>query len=128
MNMRLLFILIFGFCLFTSMRASHQFEFFTADFFINSNSSRSVYDMNRARQLYKGKIQGEEWHRKSFIPDEALVGKKVFFHFEAIMEKSKIYINGKFEKRHYSRHLLVIVCISDDFLWSENHVISRAWV
>ena len=31
--------------------------------------------------------QGEVWYRKHFTPSEALKGKKLFLHFEAIMGK-----------------------------------------
>ncbi|MEG0455722.1 MAG: glycoside hydrolase family 2 protein, partial [Bacteroides sp.] len=34
--------------------------------------------------------QGEVWYRKHFTPADALKGKKLFLHFEAIMGKSKV--------------------------------------
>lgn len=39
--------------------------------------------------------QGEVWYRKHFKPDAALKGKQLFLHFEAIMGKSKVFVNGK---------------------------------
>ncbi len=58
MNIRSFFILIFGFCLFASIRASHQPEFSTAGFFRISNSGRDVYNTNPAWRLHKGYIEG----------------------------------------------------------------------
>lgn len=37
--------------------------------------------------------QGEVWYRKHFKPEESWQGKKQFLHFEAIMGKSKVWIN-----------------------------------
>ena len=53
--------------------------------------------------------QGEVWYRKQFTPDAALKGKKLFLHFEAIMGKSKIYVNGKLLAEHFGGYLPVIV-------------------
>ena len=39
--------------------------------------------------------QGEIWYRKHFTPEESWKGKQQFLHFEAIMGKSKIWVNGK---------------------------------
>jgi beta-galactosidase len=38
--------------------------------------------------------QGPAWYRKHFTPDPALKGKKLFLHFEAIMGKCKVWVNG----------------------------------
>ena len=45
--------------------------------------------------------QGEVWYRKHFSPDSRLKGKKLFLHFEAIMGKSKVFVNGKQVAEHY---------------------------
>lgn len=68
--------------------------------------------------------QGEVWYRKCFIPDKALIGKKVFLHFEAIMGKSRVYINGKLKREHYGGYLPIVVDISDDLQWERNNVIA----
>lgn len=47
--------------------------------------------------------QGEIWYRKHFTPDEAWKNKQLFLHFEAIMGKSKIWVNGKLLKEHFGR-------------------------
>lgn len=68
--------------------------------------------------------QGEVWYRKHFTPDEALKGKKLFLHFEAIMGKSKIYINGKQVKEHFGGYLPVIVDVTDAVDWGKDNVIA----
>ena len=61
--------------------------------------------------------QGEVWYRKHFTPSEALKGKKLFLHFEAIMGKSKIYVNGKLLAEHFGGYLPVSVDVTDALKW-----------
>ena len=68
--------------------------------------------------------QGEVWYRKHFTPDPKLKGKKLFLHFEAIMGKSKIYVNGKLLKEHFGGYLPAIVDVSDALNWGEDNVIA----
>ena len=57
--------------------------------------------------------QGEVWYRKHFTPDAALKGKKLFLHFEAIMGKSKVFVNGKLLTEHFGGYLPVIADVTD---------------
>ena len=68
--------------------------------------------------------QGEVWYRKHFTPDAALEGKKLFLHFEAIMGKSRIYVNGKLLSEHYGGYLPVTVDITESVDWDCDNVIS----
>tara|TARA_R110001592_G_scaffold163037_1_gene396740 strand:+ start:16069 stop:18735 length:2667 start_codon:yes stop_codon:yes gene_type:complete len=68
--------------------------------------------------------QGEVWYRKHFTPDNALKGKKLFLHFEAIMGKSKVFVNGKLVKEHFGGYLPVIVDISEHLNWNKNNIIA----
>lgn len=68
--------------------------------------------------------QGEVWYRKHFKPDNTLKGKKLFLHFEAIMGKSKVYINGKLLKEHFGGYLPVIIDISEHLIWNKDNVIA----
>jgi len=49
--------------------------------------------------------QGIAWYRKHFTLDKALAGKKVMLYFEAVMGKSKVYVNGKLVKQHLGGYL-----------------------
>nr|WP_308758083.1 glycoside hydrolase family 2 TIM barrel-domain containing protein [uncultured Bacteroides sp.] len=68
--------------------------------------------------------QGEVWYRKHFTPVDALKGKKLFLHFEAIMGKSKVFVNGKLLTEHFGGYLPVVVDISDVLNWGEDNVIA----
>lgn len=68
--------------------------------------------------------QGEVWYRKHFMPDAALKGKKLFLHFEAIMGKSKVFVNGKLLTEHFGGYLPVIVDVTDVLDWNGDNVIA----
>lgn len=68
--------------------------------------------------------QGQVWYRKHFTPNEALKGKKLFLHFEAIMGKSKIYVNGELLTEHFGGYLPVVVDVSQALNWGQDNVIA----
>ena len=68
--------------------------------------------------------QGEVWYRKTFRPDVALKGKKLFLHFEAIMGKSKIWINGHLVKEQFGGFLPAIADITQFVDFSGDNVVS----
>lgn len=68
--------------------------------------------------------QGEVWYRKHFTPEESWKGKKMFLHFEAIMGKSKVWINGKLVQEHFGGYLPVIADVSDYLKFGHDNVIT----
>lgn len=68
--------------------------------------------------------QGEVWYRKHFTPEAVLKGKKLFLHFEAIMGKCKVWVNGKLVTEHFGGYLPVIADVSNAFNWGEDNVIA----
>ena len=68
--------------------------------------------------------QGKVWYRKHFTPDAVLKGKKLFLHFEAIMGKSKVFVNGKLLTEHFGGYLPVIVDVTDVLDWNGDNVIA----
>lgn len=68
--------------------------------------------------------QGEVWYRKHFAPDAGLKGKKLFLHFEAIMGKSKVFVNGKLLAEHFGGYLPVVVDVTDALDWDGDNVIA----
>ena len=68
--------------------------------------------------------QGEIWYRKHFTPEENWKGKQQFLHFEAIMGKSKIWVNGKLLKEHFGGFLPVIVDVTSSLKYGEDNVIT----
>ena len=68
--------------------------------------------------------QGPAWYRKHFTPDPALNGKKLFLHFEAIMGKSKVWVNGTQVTEHFGGYLPVIADVSAYIKWGQENVIA----
>ena len=68
--------------------------------------------------------QGPVWYRKHFRPADSLQGKKLFLHFEAIMGKSKVWINGHLLTEHFGGYLPVICDISAYVRWGADNVIA----
>ena len=56
--------------------------------------------------------QGPAWYRKHFKLDNTFEGKKLFLYFEAIMGKSKVFVNGKLVTEHFGGYLPVIIDLS----------------
>ncbi|MGL5682309.1 MAG: glycoside hydrolase family 2 TIM barrel-domain containing protein [Marinifilaceae bacterium] len=65
--------------------------------------------------------QGEAWYRKHF--DFKKLNKRYFLHFEGIMGKSAIWVNGKQVKKHYGGFLPAIADVTD-YLQDGKNVIS----
>lgn len=57
--------------------------------------------------------QGEVWYRKHFPYNPSWNGKRLFLHFEGIMGKSEVWLNGKSLKKHFGGYLPVIIDITD---------------
>ena len=68
--------------------------------------------------------QGEVWYRKHVTPDASLKGKKLFLHFEAIMGKSKVFVNGKLLTEHFGGYLPVVLDVTDALDWNGDNVIA----
>lgn len=68
--------------------------------------------------------QGVAWYRKHFKPSSNLKGKQLFIHFEAIMGKSEIYLNGELIKRHFGGYLPIIIDVTQLLNWNEENVIA----
>jgi len=72
--------------------------------------------------------QGEAWYRKHFKVPENLKGQMVFLHFEAMMGKSKIWVNGKLMKEHFGGYLPVIIDITRDAKFNGEENVVAVWV
>ena len=68
--------------------------------------------------------QGVAWYRKHFDMPAELRGKQVFVHFEGVMGKCEVYLNGKLLKKHYGGYLPVIVDVANDIDWSGENVLA----
>lgn len=68
--------------------------------------------------------QGEIWYRKHFNADFLSKDKKVMLHFEAIMGKSKIWVNGTLLKENFGGFLPVVADISDYIKYDSSNIIA----
>lgn len=68
--------------------------------------------------------QGIVWYRKHFTPDETLKGKKLFLHFEGVMGKTKVFINGQLVKEHFGGYLPFSVDVSNLLHVGKDNVIA----
>ena len=68
--------------------------------------------------------QGVVWYRKHFELDKALEGKKLFLHFEAIMGKSRVFVNGKQLTEHLGGYLPVVVDITEAVNWTGDNIVA----
>ena len=68
--------------------------------------------------------QGEVWYRKHFTVDAAWRGQRLELYFEAIMGKSKVWVNGKLVNIHFGGFLPVIADISDAVNYGGDNVIT----
>lgn len=68
--------------------------------------------------------QGEIWYRKHFTPKNEWKGKKTFLHFEAIMGKSKVWVNGELLTEHFGGFLPIVVDVTSHLKYGEDNVIA----
>ncbi len=60
--------------------------------------------------------QGPCWYRKSFVVPQDMRDKELTVHFEAIMGRQQIYVNGRLACEHEGGYLPVIVNLTDQGL------------
>lgn len=57
--------------------------------------------------------QGEAWYRKRFSIDRAESSERVYIYFEAVMGKSKVWVNGQEVAEHFGGYLPFAVDVTD---------------
>lgn len=68
--------------------------------------------------------QGIAWYRKHFNITPELKGKQLFVHFEGIMGKCEVYLNGELLKKHYGGYLPVIVDVTHKLKHGEENILA----
>ena len=58
--------------------------------------------------------QGVCWYRKHFTVPQDMQGKNVSVHFEAIMGKQQVYVNGKLVKEHWGGYLPITIDLTKE--------------
>ena len=57
--------------------------------------------------------QGISWYRKTFVMPDEMGGKQVELHFEAIMGKQQVYVNGRLVTENKGGYLPIIVNLTE---------------
>ncbi|MDG1667768.1 MAG: glycoside hydrolase family 2 TIM barrel-domain containing protein [Opitutae bacterium] len=68
--------------------------------------------------------QGPSWYRKQFTIDAALKGRKVMLHFESIMGKSKIWLNGTLLKENFGSYFPIHIDLSEHLNYGTENIIA----
>lgn len=68
--------------------------------------------------------RGEVWYRKHFSLDSSYKDKRIILYFEAIMGKSKIWINGNLASEHFGGYLPISIDITKYCDLEKENVIS----
>ncbi|BDD08573.1 beta-galactosidase [Fulvitalea axinellae] len=68
--------------------------------------------------------QGPAWYRKRFEVPASMKGKKIIVHFEGIMGKSEVWVNGQPVTKHLGGFLPVIADITDVARFGGTNVIA----
>lgn len=68
--------------------------------------------------------QGVVWYRKHFTPDDSWKGRRTVLHFEAIMGKCRVYVNGALLREHFGGYLPVAVDVTDALVYGQDNVIA----
>lgn len=69
--------------------------------------------------------RGEVWYRKHFdIDANQYQGKRLVLHFEAIMGKSKVWVNGTQVAEHFGGFLPIAIDITDNVKLGDKNIIS----
>lgn len=71
--------------------------------------------------------QGHAWYRKRFVVPAALAGQRVVLHFEGLMGRSKVWVNGRLLKAHFGGYLPCIVDVSAAVAYGQDNLVS-VWV
>jgi beta-galactosidase len=89
----------------------------------NSNAPHGL-ELNSTQTSGSNNYQGEAWYRKHFTIPENLENKRLNIHFEAIMGKCKIWLNGELLTTHFGGYLPFNVYISGKIKKGEKNIIA----
>lgn len=81
-------------------------------------------ELNSTESSGSGNYQGEAWYRKHFEIPQELEDKRLVLHFEAVMGKCKIWLNGELVTTHFGGFLPFSVDMTDKFKKGEENVIA----
>lgn len=84
-------------------------------------------ELNSIQASGSNNYQGEAWYRKHFTIPSEIKNKRLVLHFEAVMGKCKVWLNGELLASHFGGYLPFSVDISNHLKKNEENSIA-IWV
>lgn len=81
-------------------------------------------ELNSIQASGSNNYQGEAWYRKHFAIPSEIENKRLVLHFEAVMGKCKIWVNGELISSHFGGFLPFSIDISKHIKKGESNVIA----
>lgn len=64
---------------------------------------------------------GISWYKKDFVPDASWKGRKVYVEFGAVMQKAKVWFNGKLLTTHFGGYLPFVLDLTSLLEYGKNN-------
>lgn len=80
----------------------------------------NAYDM---QVRYNDFLQGANYYRKHFTPDESLKGKRIYLRFEGVGSCAEVYVNHQMVGTHKGGYSAFVVEIGKELKWGEDNLI-----
>ncbi|GAA3617432.1 glycoside hydrolase family 2 TIM barrel-domain containing protein [Flavivirga amylovorans] len=100
------------------IKGAHEKNFDDAKWTIVNTPHGLEYNASEASGSVN--YQGPAWYRKHFTVNENLKGKLLKIHFESVMGKSKIWLNGHQIGEHYGGYLPFVVTLNKYLVEGDN--------
>jgi len=68
--------------------------------------------------------QGPAWYRKHFEVPTSLQGQRVILHFEAVMGKSQVWVNGQLVKEQFGGYLPMVIDVTAAVKMGEKNLVA----
>lgn len=81
----------------------------------------NAYDM---QVRYNDFLQGTNYYRKHFTPNDSLKGKRIFLRFEGVGSCAEVYVNHQMVGTHKGAYSAFVVEIGKEIKWGEDNLIT----
>lgn len=105
-----------------AMKNAERYNFDDSEWNI-VNTPHSL-ELNSAQASGSNNYQGEAWYRKHFYIPDSIQSKRLLIHFEAIMGKCKVWLNGELITTHYGGFLPFTANISSKIKIGQKNIIA----
>lgn len=81
----------------------------------------NAYDM---QVRYNDFLQGTNYYRRHFTPNDSLKGKRIFLRFEGVGSCAEVYVNHQMVGTHKGAYSAFVVEIGKEIKWGEDNLIT----